>query len=137
MTARVVLADPEPSGLAAMLGGLIEQNLARVPAREALLRPALVSIAASDAGVAVSLRIDLGRVLVVDGRDASAHLLIEADGERLLAMTAAPLRWGMPDPLQAHGRAVIRDLLARRVRIRGIFSHPRRLTRLTMLLSAR
>lgn len=132
----MVYTDPEPSGLAALLGGLIEQNLVRVPAREGLLRPALVSIAAPDAGVTVTLRIDAGRVLVMGGREPAAHLRIEADAARLLAMTAAPLRWGLPDALRAEGRSVIRDLLARRVRIRGLFSHPRRLMRLTMLLSA-
>ena len=39
MTVRSSRTRSEPSGLAAMLGGLIDQNLARDPARERLLRP--------------------------------------------------------------------------------------------------
>jgi hypothetical protein len=137
MTAFVTYADAKPSGLAEMIGGLIAQNLVRVPARERLLRPALIAIAVPDAGVAVSLRVDPGRVLVADGPEPSARLRIAAASDRLLALAAAPLRWGLPDVLEHEGRAVLADLLRRRVRIHGLFSHAGALRRLTMLLSAR
>jgi hypothetical protein len=137
VSAHVVFADAEPSGLGTMLGGLLEQNLERDPTRKRLLTPTLVSIEAPDAEVAVTLRILPGRVLVADGARPGAHLVIAADSARLLALTDAPLRFGLPDPLQAQGRAVLADVLARRVRIRGMISHPRRLARLTMLLSVR
>jgi hypothetical protein len=132
-----MFAEAEPSGLGAMLGGLIEQNLERDPSREQLLLPTLVSISAPDAEVAVTLRIDPGRILVADGARAGAQLAIAADASRLLDLTAAPLRFGLPDPLRAQGRAILADVLTRRVRIRGMISHPRRLARLTMLLSVR
>lgn len=119
-----------------MLGGLIEQNLERDPARAKLLRPAVASIAASDAGVSVTLRLEPTRVLVADG-SGGAHLRIVADSERLLELTAAPLRFGFPDAFSRQGRAVLRDVLSGRVRIGGMLSHPARLARLTMLLSVR
>ena len=131
----VVLVDHEPSGLAAMLAGLIEQNLARDPSRRELLHPVLVAITAPDAGVSVTLRIAPDRVEVADGADPTAELAIEADSSALLALTAAPLRFGLPDPLRPAGRAVLRDVLGRRVRIRGVFAHPRVLSRLSSLLS--
>ena len=137
MTAAVQYADAEPSGLATLVGGLIEQNLARDPARQRLLRPSLASIVAPDAGVGITLRIDPGRVLVIGGQDPRAPVAVSADSERLLALTAAPLRFGLPDPLRPQGRAVIGDILAGRVRVRGMISHPLRLARLTMLLSVR
>ena len=137
MTAQVVQADPEPSGLAEMLGGLIAQNLERDPAREQLLRAALVGIEAPDAGVAVTLRLDPGRVLIDAGIDAGVQLRVVADSQRLLRLTASPLRLGLPDVFTPEGREVLGDVLARRVRIRGMISHPRRLARLTMLLSVR
>ena len=131
----VVLVDREPSGLATMLAGLIEQNLERDPARRELLHPVLVSIAAPDAGVSVTVRIAPERVEIADGADPTAELAITADSTALLALTSAPLRFGLPDPLRAGGRAVLRDVLARRVRIRGMLTHPRVLARVSSLLS--
>jgi hypothetical protein len=132
----VQYADAEPSGLGAMLGGLIEQNLERDPSRSRLLRPAVASIAARDAGVSVTLQLEPGRVLVADGTRA-AHLRIVADSDKLLELTTAPLRFGLPDAFSKQGRAVLGDVLTRRVRIGGMMSHPVRLARLTLLLSVR
>ena len=55
MTVQVSYPDPEPSGLAQMLGGLIEGNLTAHPEREALLaKVSTYAIRATDAGVEVS-----------------------------------------------------------------------------------
>jgi len=130
-----VLVDREPSGLATMLAGLIGQNLERDPKRRRLLHPVLVSITAPDAGVSVTLRIEPERVEVADGADPTAELAIRADSSQLLALTSAPLRFGLPDPLRPAGRAVLRDVLAKRVRIDGMVAHPRVLARVSSLLS--
>ncbi len=137
MSPEVVFADAEPNGLGVMLGSLIEQNLARDPSRGRLLAPTLVSIDAPDAEVGVTLRLDPGRVLVANGVRPAAGLTITADASRLLSLTDVPLLFGLPDPLRAEGRSVLRDVLSRRLRIRGMLSHPLELARLTMLLSVR
>lgn len=137
MSAAVVYADAEPSGLASLLGGLVEQNLARDPGRERLLKPSLVTIAAPDAGVAVTLRIDPQRVVVIDGIDPRAGVAVSADSNRLLTFTAAPLRFGLPDALHAPGRAALADVLTGRIRIHGMITHLPQVVRLTKLLSAR
>jgi hypothetical protein len=137
VTVEVRFADPEPSGLAELVGGLLRQNLARDPSRERLLRPCVVTIDASDAGVAITVRIGPGRVLVGEGANPRAPLAVTTDSARLLALTAVPLRFGFPDLFAAPGRAIYADLAARRIRIRGLVSHPVRLARLTMLLSVR
>ena len=133
----VTYAEASPSGIAVMLGTLIEQNLDRDPSRRRLLRPSVVSISAPDAGVAVSLLIDGGGVRIVDGVDPRAHLRVAADSEKLLALTAAPLRFGLPDLFRPQGRAVLGDLLKRRIRVAGLVRHPVRLARLNALLSVR
>jgi hypothetical protein len=137
MTAEVVVERAGSSGLAVIIGGLIEQNLVRDPARARLLRPAVVSIAAVDAEVGITLRIERKRVELVDGLDDGAQISITASSGDLLAMTDVPLRFGLPDAFRAEGRRVLRDVVSRRVLIRGMISHPRRLARLTMLLSVR
>ncbi|MGH2680843.1 MAG: hypothetical protein ACRDG8_10260 [Actinomycetota bacterium] len=133
MTVRVVA--PEPSGLAAMLATLIEQNLARDPARRSLLRPAVAVLDAPDAEVTVFLRIRPDGVRVGDGDVPDAHVRIRADSRRLLGLTATPLRFGLPDPMTPEGRSIAGGLLRRRIRIRGLFLHPMRVARLAKLLS--
>jgi hypothetical protein len=133
----VTYADTSPSGIAVMLGTLIKQNLARDPSRRRLLRPSVVSISASDADVAVTLLIDRRGVRVREGDDPRAHLRLAADSAMLLALTAAPLRFGLPDPFRPEGRAVLGDLLRKRIRVRGMLLHPIRLARLSALLSVR
>jgi hypothetical protein len=131
----VVYGTDEPSGLASMVGGLIEQNLERDPTRLRLLRSSSATITVPDAGVAITVRTGPGEVEVRDGADPGTQLAITADSDRLLALTSAPLRFGLPDVLDPRGRAVLGDLLSRRVRIRGLLTHPRRLARLSSLLS--
>ena len=131
----VVYRGEEPSGLASMVGGLIDQNLERDPSRLRLLRPSSATITVPDAGVAITVRTRPGEVKIRDGVDPGAQLAITADSERLLSLTSAPLRFGLPDVFDARGRAVLRDVVSGRVRIRGMVAHPRRLARLSSLLS--
>ena len=131
----VTVVGPEPSGLASMVAELIEQNLARDPERRRFLRPSVAVLDAPDAEVTVFLRIDPEGVRVGDGDVPDAHVRIGSDSGRLLDLTTAPLRFGLPDITASEGRAIVRDLLARRLRIRGLLRHPLRLARLTELLS--
>lgn len=133
MTVEVV--GPEPSGLAMLVADLIGQNLARDPARQALLRPLVAVLEAPDAEVTVFLRIGRDDVRVGDGDAHDAHVRIQTTSDRLLDLTTAPLRFGLPDPLRPEGRAIVADLLRRRIRIGGLLRHPLRLARLTELLS--
>ena len=131
----VTLVGPEPSGLASMLAELIEQNLARDPDRRRLLRPSVAVLEATDADVTVHLRIGDGRVRIGDGDVPDAHLWIASSSDRLLELTTTPLRLGLPDVGDPRGRDVVGELIARRLRVRGLLRHPVRLARLTSLLS--
>ena len=131
----VTIVGPEPSGLTTLLAELIDQNLARDPSRSQLLRSCVAVLDAPDAGVTVHVRIAAEAVRVGDGDVPDAHVRVRADAERLLTMTNAPLRLGFPDPTRSEGRAVLRDLVLRRVRVQGLVRHPVRLARFTSLLS--
>ncbi len=137
MTPEVLQADPEPSGLAMMLADLLRQNLARDPGRARSLMPMLACIEAPDAGVAVTMRVAPGRVVLADGVDTEAGVTVRADSGRLLRLTAAPLLWGLPDVRSSRGRRALADILTGRVRVRGMVRHPGQLRRLTRLLSVR
>jgi ubiquinone biosynthesis protein UbiJ len=127
--------DAEPNGLAALVGGLIEGNLAAYPDRAALLRPAVIDLTGRDAEVAISLRFAEGIVEIANGVAGDAHLAVEADAAALLDLARAPLRFGFPDALHTDGRAVLAALARGDLRVRGLLRHPVRLARFSKLLS--
>ena len=126
----------ETAGITELIDGLVRQNLSRDPTRR-LRRRDVVTIEAADAGVAVSLRSSEGKILVTDGRDPTARVVVSASSTDLLELAGAPLRFGLPDAFSSDGRALIRDLLTRRIRVKGLFTHLGTVRRLTVLLSAR
>ena len=126
----------EPSGITELIDGLVRQNLRRDPTRR-LLPVDVVTIEAVDADVAVSIRPSPGGIAVVDGRDPLARVVVSAASTTLLELAGAPLRFGLPDALTRDGRALIADLLTKRIRVRGLIRHLGTVRRLTMLLSAR
>jgi hypothetical protein len=83
----------------------------------------------------VSIRISAGRVAIRNGVVGRAHVRIEADSEVLVGLSAVPLRFGLPDVTRKEGRAVMGDVIRRRLRIRGLLVHPGKLARLNRLLS--
>jgi hypothetical protein len=134
---NVVYADQEPNGLAAMVGGLIEANLRQHPDRRSLLRPAVVVLAASDAGVSVRIALSPNRVAVSNGpsRPGRPQVRVRADAESLLLLSSAPLRFGMPDPFSRDGRRVLSKIVRREIRISGLIAHPLTVARFSRLLS--
>jgi hypothetical protein len=137
VTVGVVVAGEDPSAFARLLGGLIEANLLRSPDRERLLRPATVQLEALDAGTVATVRLRPGRVLIGDGAAGRrADVRIRATGRDLLELAAAPLRFGLPDPLRPEGRAALGAIVTGRVRVAGLVAHPLVLARFSRLLSA-
>jgi hypothetical protein len=135
---RVGFADPEPNGLASLIGTLIEQNLARDPGRVRLLRPpGVFVISATDVDVAVTIRLTPDTVTVANGEDPRAPVVVRAPGRDLFGLAATPVRFGLPDPASKGGRAVIGAIASRRIRVRGMVLRLPAVRRLTMLLSAR
>lgn len=135
MSAVVRYLDPEPNGLATMVGGLIEASLERDAGRAAKLRPTVVTLDVSDVDVAITLRLEPRLVRVADGLGSPAHLRVRTDSEMLLQLATVPLRLGLPDVSTPRGRAVIRALLSRRLSVKGLLRHPRRLAMVTSLIS--
>ncbi|MGH2634733.1 MAG: hypothetical protein ACRDHU_01065 [Actinomycetota bacterium] len=133
---EIVLLDADPNGLAEMLAGLLEANLARHPDRSALLLPAVVELDAVDADVTVSVRTLPGRIEIANGpAGEAADVELHASSQGLLALSAVPLRLGLPDPFRRSGRSVLGEIMRRRVRVSGMLRHPVVLSRFARLLS--
>jgi hypothetical protein len=136
VTVAVAYPDPEPNGLAQMLGGLIEGNLSAHPERERLLaKRATYAIRARDIGVEVSIRLAPEGVTVRNGTVGKPDLTVETDSESLIGLSAMPLRFGLPDAMTKEGRAVNAKLLRGELKVRGLLRHPAKLARLNKLLS--
>jgi hypothetical protein len=137
VTARVEYADDEPNGLAAMIGGLIEGNLANDSGRAKLLRRAVVGIIADDVGVGITLRIRPGSVLVANGVVGDPQVIVRADSDTLTELSSAPLRFGFPDAMTKDGRTITRKLASGGLKVKGLTRHPGVVSRLNRLLSVR
>jgi hypothetical protein len=136
VTAEVQYLDEEPNGLAVMIGGLIEANLAAHPEREKLLRPrAAIGIIAADAGVALTLRLAPGRVSVGNGLSGKPQVVIRATSETLTELSSVPLRFGFPDAMTPEGRTATRKLFRGELKVKGLALHPGIVSRLNRLLS--
>jgi hypothetical protein len=128
--------DGEPAGLAAMLGGVIEANLATRPELRRLLDPpATFAIVAPDVQVAVSIHLLPGKVTIRDGVVGKPNVMVIADSETLAGLSTVPLRFGLPDVTTKEGRLVNRKLFTGKLKVKGLLRHPGKLARLNKLLS--
>jgi hypothetical protein len=140
-----VTPGPEDhSGLRDLVEGLIEANLERAPERALRIRHReSAALVATDVDVAVTVQMlpgafhAPGSILVHDGEDPWAEVVVQAQSAGLLELAAAPLRFGLPDVFTNDGREVVRRLMSREIRVRGLVRHLGTVRRLSVLLSAR
>ena len=89
------------------------------------------SLVATDADVAVTIQMlpgarrAPGTVLVHDGRDPWAEVVVRAESLGLLELAATPLRFDLPDVMTADGRAMVWQLVRGRIRRRRDAAAPR------------
>ena len=137
MTGIVRVMGPEPSGLAHMLGAIIDGNIQRRPALRDVLDgpPGVVRITATDIGLSVSVELRDGTVRVWSDATAPADAEIAADSETLTGMGTVPRLGPLPHPFKAEGRAVLGKVFKGTLRVTGGARHRRLLRRLQSLLS--
>lgn len=132
-------AGAENNGLAAMIAGLIEQNLAdRADKRTDFARmKGRVAVVAEDAGVAVTLVFDRGRLDVHDGITGIPDVTVRADSDDVVALSQVELTrlFALPNVRAAHGRAVLARSKAGKIHVHGALLHPRLVLRLTRVMS--
>lgn len=141
MTPRPIEVDAlaQEAGLGPLLADLIGQNLEQHPERRAALARlrGAVAVTSTDAEVTVTLRFADERLLILGGVHGRPDLTVATDSLTLLELTNTKLRFGLPDPADAGGRAMLAKLLRGRLRLwgRGLLLRPRLLPGLTKLLS--
>lgn len=138
MTVTVEYPDTEPNGLASMLGGIMEGNLAAYPERERLLSDvSTYGIRAPDVNVAVSIRLAPGKITVRNGIVGKPDILVQADSDTLVGLSSVPLKFGLPDIGTKEGREINKKLVKGQLKVKGLLLHPRKLATLNKLLTVR
>ncbi len=127
----------DENGLANILFELLRQNIARMPEKINDLQRlnTTVGILANDIDVSVLLRFQNGK-LIIDGKiSEEPEIKITTDSETILELSRIRIIGSLPYYFDETGRGIIKKLLRGRLKIRGLFAHPIKLTRLTRIMS--
>lgn len=135
--ATVYLEGDASAGLARMVAGLVEANIAADPTKERLLESTrgAVQIDVSDTGATIGLRFVPGALTIGDQPVPGADLRITCDADTLLSLSTVPLRLGMPDPMSEAGRRVAMLVATGKLRLSGLPAGARLLRVLNRLLN--
>jgi len=119
-------AQAADNGLAMMLQGLLAENLAASDRkrRDFEAMSSTFGIVAPDAEVTVTLAFDSGRCTIYDGLRHEPDLVITADSGRIPEMSLLSIRYGLPWLLDDAGKAFVRALVRREIRIDGLIRIP-------------
>ncbi len=127
-------ADEVP--LAVMLSDLMKKNLEDKPQRIKDFNALGISVGidATDAEAQITLEFQKGK-LVVHGGLVNCDLVISTDAATLLGLSNMTIKFGLPYYFDKTGMEVIKKLLKRELKIKGLLLHPFALTRLTKVMS--
>lgn len=127
----------EENGLANILFDLIRQNIERRPEKINDLQRlnTTVSLSANDIDVAVLLRFQNGQLIIDGNISEEPEIKIITDSETILDLSRIKIIGGLPYYFDETGRGIIKKLLSGRLKIRGLFAHLIKLTRLTRIMS--
>ncbi len=127
----------EENGMAVMLAEMIKTNIGNKPARQKDFDKlnATVWITAEDADVRMTMVFNRGSLTVHDGHVGRPTLSIATDSATLLDLANIDIRYGMPWYFDETGMNVVRKLLKRELKIKGMLTHTMALTHLTKIMS--
>lgn len=133
----VVLAPgAEDTPLAVMLADLLSKNLEDKPERVKDFNALNIGVGidATDAEVQITLQFASGKLTVHSGL-VDPGLVISTDAATLMGLSTMTIKFGLPWYFDATGMDVIKKLLKRELKIKGLLLHPFALTRLTKVMS--
>lgn len=122
---------------AGILAALLTENLRQRPEKAAAFRRMRGSVAIVLADIEAEVTLDFagGRAVIEAGIIGRPELVIQTAAETVTDLNLIRIVVGLPWYLDAAGRRVLGHLLAGRLKISGMFSHPILLTRLAKIMS--
>lgn len=118
MSVPVQLGRTHRDGIAAAIFALLERGAAQRPETAAGARGKVV-VRFSEPYAPVRISFGSRRIVVADGDLRSPDVIIEGRLPDVINLAMAPLWRGVPKPTDRRGRAAIRHVARRRVRLRG------------------
>lgn len=131
--------DVEDGGMATMIADIIKGNLQEKPQREKDFNALSGNIYmhAEDAEVDMTLVFKKGSLAVHNGKVGKPKISIVTDSTTLLDLANIDVKLGLPYYFDAAGLGVISKIVTRKLKIKGLVTHPIKLTRFTKLMSVR
>ena len=122
---------------AGILADLLTTNLAQHPEKREVFRKMQggVAIDLVDIETVVTLIFTGGGLRIEAGASENPDLIIRTASDRVMDLNALRIVGGLPWYFDEAGRKVAAHLLAGRLKIDGMFTHPVLLTRLTNIMS--
>ena len=123
----------EEAGMAVMLAEMIKTNLKNKPERlkDFNKLKGTIWITAGDADVDMTMDFDRGSLVVHSGKVGKPMLAISTDSSTLMDLANINIKFGMPYYFDETGRMVIKKLLKKELKIKGMFTHTMALTHMT------
>jgi hypothetical protein len=129
----------EENGMAAMLGDMIKTNIQNKPAKlkDFNKLKGTVWISAVDAEVYMTMVYNKGSLLIHDGKVGKPIIQIATDSGTLLELANLNIKFGLPYYFDETGLMVIKKLMRRELKIKGLLTHTMALTRMTKIMSVK
>ena len=129
----------EENGMAAMLGDMIKTNIENNPSKlkDFNKLKGTVWISAVDADVQMTMVFNKGSLTIHDGKVGKPALQIATDSGTLLDLANLSIKFGMPYYFDETGLMVIKKLIKRELKIKGMFAHTMALTHMTKIMSVK
>ena len=126
----------EEVAMAVMLADMLQANLEKPEKLKDFNKlKARVYINAQDAETEITMVFDRGSLTVYGGKEGSPDISIVTDAATLLDLANINIKFGMPYYFDETGMAVVKKLLKRELKIKGMFAHYFALNRLTKIMS--
>ena len=125
------------AGMASMLADMIKTNLKNKPERVKDFNKlnGIIWITADDADTDMTMDFDRGSLTVRSGKVGKPMLAISTDSSTLMDLANINIKFGMPYYFDETGRMVIKKLLKKELKIKGMFTHTMALTHMTKIMS--
>lgn len=122
--------------MAVMLSDMLKANLEKPEKLKDFNKlKARVYIHAVDAETEITMDFNRGSLTVYGGKEGNPDLSIETDAASLLDLANLKIKYGMPWYFDETGMAVVKKLLKRELKIRGLITNLGALTRLSKIMS--
>ncbi len=122
--------------MAVMLSDMLKANLEKPEKLKDFNKlKARVYIHAVDAETEITMDFNRGSLTVYGGKEGKPDLSIETDAASLLDLANLKIKYGMPWYFDETGMGVVKKLLKRELKIKGMVTHLGDLTRLSKIMS--